>query len=241
MQRTTSVRIDIKAVRRKNAMTPPTTLKRASTETSVNERNRKENYENGPRERRVVVVAAALAALITPLSADAEGLEIETNLVQRMTGYGYSLIGASTGGGARIGLSLGRRSVLMTGLDLAGSGETGGIYKNESYSFHVPLELKLYLREPTAKRLVPSLRIGVGYGRSSSVDGANDLDYAAHSIEGLASGGLSYFFTPQVAVSTAADVVYSRSYVWGSFYGDDSDQGFWNLSVSWRLGLLFRV
>ena len=188
---------------------------------------------------RMLFVAGILVALLGPRRGQAQALEIETNMNQSITNYGYAAL--ATGGGARLGLPLGKRTVLLTGLDLSVTGQSNTYKKNESYSLHIPLELKVYLSEPASKKLVPSLRVGLAYSRQSNVDGEYETEFNMYGLQGLAGAGLSYFFTPNVALSSGFNILYGRSSTEDNYYGGGGGSEYWTLDLGWRMGVLFRV
>jgi hypothetical protein len=170
------------------------------------------------------------------------GLEFETHLnggrsiaVGGIAGYAAS----SFGFGGLVGLSVGKHSVIMTGLDLTGDGGSDGNgWKSEGLSFTLPLLMKFYLRPPEPGKVVPSLRIGFAYGRSSV---SNEASYAnqkwvSHQLQGMGSAGVTYFITKNMGLGMDGGITYSR---WLS--SDETEYKGWALDLHWQANLTLRL
>lgn len=195
------------------------------------------------------LTAAAVSAPILLLCVTAEarpGVELETVLSGQITvpygaGLGYSV--GAPGFGTLVGLGLGERAVVMTGLGFgAGEYENGGMTSGY-LSLSVPLFLKLYLRKPGAGKVVPVVRVGGAYnyiaGCYSSSSDCDNQSWSAHRVQAMGAFGLMYFFNEHLALGLEAGITYGRS------FQDDTTNTMvgegWSLGADWRAGLLFRI
>ncbi len=198
---------------------------------------------------KTIVVSVSILLLCSLGASTAEarpGIELETVLSGQITvpygaGVGYSI--GAPGFGTLVGLGLGKRAVLMTGLGFSAGEYDNGSMTSGYLSLSVPLFFKLYLRQPGAGKVVPSVRVGGAYsylaGCYSSSSDCNDQSWAAHRVQAMGSFGLMYFFSKNLALGLEAGITYGRS------FQDDSSNTMvgdgWSLGADWRAGLLFRI
>jgi hypothetical protein len=182
--------------------------------------------------------------LVGRVAAAEPSLELEMQLAGR-TGTGTPL--GSCGSGL-IGVPLGQRTVLMTGFELSGYGND----QSRGWAVGVPLHLKVYIRAPAERRLVPVLRLGAGYSRTSDTFTAaawSGEPYSAslttHNLQAAASLGVVYFITSQLGLGMDAGIVYTHRL--GSS-GESSGLGVlgtskdpWTLAARWGASLVFRI
>lgn len=200
-------------------------------------------------KRRCRFVSAScvvgLVLLLGAARAEAEtGLELEANLLGRHAvfygGIGQAMMVGGVGGGMLLGIPLGRRLVLQAGLEVSGGSSESNGARAESYSLVVPLQLKAYLRETAAGRVVPLLRLGAAYDRGSGSYGGGlggVSDFVSHAVQGTGAFGVAYFITEHLGVGMDAGVTYSR---WYATMGSSDSSG-WGINACWQASLVLRI
>jgi hypothetical protein len=143
--------------------------------------------------------------------------------------------GTALGGGGRIGVPLGQRLVLMAGVEGQGAGEDD----YTAYWVRIPGELKVYLTRPRPGGLAPQIRLGAAYIRSGSEGGG--ASFTARGIEGLGALGISYLVSERFGLGADVGLSYGHYSVEtdGPVIGPVSEG--WQLGLSWRVGMLFRI
>ncbi len=203
------------------------------------------------RETFIVAVTLSISILLGVLASSTAWarptVELETTLSGQITvpgGQGVGYLGGAPGFGALVGLGLGERAVIMTGLGFSAGEHENDTASSAYLSLSVPLFLKLYLRPPGAERVVPSVRVGGSYSfftgcfASSSTDCGNEA-WASHRVQASAAFGLMYFFNTNLALGLEAGVSYGRSFQEESSIYQVGEG--WSLGADWRVGLLFRI
>jgi hypothetical protein len=191
--------------------------------------------------RAALVMAMGVVLLVGRVAAAEPAVELEMNIAGR-AGTGM----AGSGGGGLIGVPLGQRTVLMTGLELSGYGND----QSSGWSVSVPLQLKVYIRAPAERRLVPVLRLGGGYSRWSTSNSVSDLvtgetwrfDETSHHLQAGGSLGVVYFITRQLGLGMDAGVVYDRR-IGGDTKGSllSSSSIDWSVAARWGASLVVRL
>lgn len=179
----------------------------------------------------LLIVSLAIVSLIQGVARAEPRVELEAFLGGGLSG--------GMGGGGRVGVPLGQHLVLMTGLEGQGSGGEDALV----YWVRIPAELKVYLTPPRPGRLAPQLRLGAAYVRSGMEWSGGES--SSVGIEGLGGLGLSYLFSTRFGVGLDAGLTYGRynqdhegvGFIAGSGAGGEG----WQLGISWRLGLVFRI
>ncbi len=159
-------------------------------------------------------------------------VELEATLSGRPAGVGGFLGG--TGAGGMIGLPLGTRTVLMTGLDVLGvHGRLDG------WALSVPLQLKVYLRSPAERKVLPVFRVGLVYSRTSgAASGFGGDDFVTHDLEVDGTLGLTYFVTEHLGLGVDAGIAYARRL---GVQGWEYAPGGWSVAALWRTSLVLRL
>lgn len=202
------------------------------------------------KETFIFAVAISISILLGVLASSTAfarpKIELETTLSGQITvpygaGVGYAF--GAPGFGTLVGLGLGQRAVILTGL-----GFSAGEYENDNVSsaylsLSVPLFLKLYLRQLGAGKVVPTVRVGGAYsfltGCFSSSSDCGDQAWAAHRVQASAAFGLMYFFNANLALGLEAGLSYGRSFQEESSIYTVGEG--WSLGADWRAGLLLRI
>jgi hypothetical protein len=179
----------------------------------------------------LLIVSLAIVSLIQGAARAEPRVELEAFLGGGLNG--------SMGGGGRVGVPVGQHLVLMTGLEGQGSGGEEVL----TYWVRIPAELKVYLTPPRPGRLSPQLRLGAAYVRTGME--WNGSESTSVGIEGLGGLGLSYLVSEHLGLGVDAGLTYGR------YSQDNGSVGVlggvggagegWQLGISWRLGLVFRI
>ncbi len=199
-----------------------------------------------------IACGLGMAALLAGRAGRAEpAVELEATLLGQGALYaGYGGIAWGQGGGVLLGLPLGERSVLMTGLQAqGGSGDGSFGSSNSRYQVSIPLLLKVYLRPPRAGRVVPLLRLGAAYSRAGGTVGGTTngltgemtpIEMLSQEIQGLGSAGLAYFVTTNLAFAVEAGVRYTRSLTEQTDICTTGCRD-WSLAATWQMALVLRI
>ena len=178
----------------------------------------------------LLIVSLAIVSLIQGVARAEPRVELEAFLGGGLNG--------GMGGGGRVGVPIGQHLVLMTGIEGQGYGDDD----ITSYWVRIPAELKVYLTRPRPGALSPQLRLGAAYVRSDFEWGGDSS--SGRGVEGLGGLGLSYLVSEHFGVDVDAGLTYGRysqeSDSIGYLVGSPGGEG-WQLGISWRLGLVFRI
>lgn len=173
-------------------------------------------------------LAATALGVTGPARADSAAARPDrtVELEARLSFGGMS----SYGSGIVIGIPLGERLTLATGVGLLVADLEYGDSEMSLVAVDVPLELKVYLLRPVAGALVPTLRASAAFGYRWTGPGLPDPERQL-AVGGRA--GLTYLVSDTFGVLAEGGVEYQRSWM---------DQGSgWTLAISWRVGALFRL
>ncbi len=111
----------------------------------------------------------------------------------------------------------------------------------ETWALTVPLMLKVYVREPAERKLVPVVRVGAAYHRFSGSVSEGVIDpssFETHDLELVGSVGVIYFVTSQLGLGIDAGIAYERRLASEGAYFPESA---WSVSASWRASLVLRL
>ena len=155
---------------------------------------------------------------------------------------------------ARVGLRLGERAVVLTGVDATFSDFEIGDATDHMATWAIPLEAKLYFVDLTPGSVVPLTVLGGTYGRSTrkldpgSLGGIVTQEIATNTMTAYWLAGVDYFVSHAFAIELAAGPHYWRT--WGDDAGYAGLGGLGGLGgsgsssrgwgIAWRLGVIIR-
>lgn len=191
--------------------------------------------------RSVLVSSAVLffiAIVVAPSSASAQDVEIEAQLLRGSSARAF--VNASPA--IRLGIGLGDRVVLLTGLEAAHMQRQDSSIEWSTWYLSVPLELKVYLGQPQGT--VPTLRVGASYGRSKTdrefrdgVDGSTNAP-STHVAQAHGLAGVQHFVDERFALSIEGGLGYRRAFTSQSAASDSESR---ELGIAWRAGFVLRL